>query len=300
MKKFNGQSGLTLTETLMAVFLTSGVGLISMEAQEQSTKQVQAIQVYHTAAILRDSFSDLIRNKEYLSENIRPISKFGIKGCIPADFKPGATFTNCKMGPEQDFKLVKPSGVVNYKFIGKADGIIADGQKPVYYTDTGEVCPDLNHSNCAIGASASFQAICHSGACGGQPDLLKITVELKDNRKKTVTSSGATARTSAWNDKPSFFKFYVTHDLTLIKDSSKLFSENIACKKEKIKVTKPNSKGATEEWVPGSPVQIKDGKLQCAYYLPDNYIGAKGPRGDQPKSAPRGDKGTDCHVWGPI
>ena len=60
---FKNNKGVSLIEASIAVFLAAGVGYVSMEAQENTTKQISSTAIYQTSAVLRDSFQDLIRDK---------------------------------------------------------------------------------------------------------------------------------------------------------------------------------------------------------------------------------------------
>lgn len=261
--------GVSLIEASIAVFLAAGVGYVSMEAQENTTKQISSSAIYQTSAVLRDSFQDLIRDKGYVEADIRDrASNSNIKGCIPTTFGFGAKFTGpCSLNRDTPIELAKPDDSSRLRFYGGTlgDGIIA-GKNTSYYTETGEVCENNDSLKCNIAVQASLKAVCvNTTECGANgPDLLKITVEIKDNRTETKVA-GSNARSVNWAQKPSIYKFFTIHDLTHLKQVADADLQANGC---------PSLDGD-----PGYPLGLQGGKIVCGYHNPEHWVGDKGRKG---------------------
>lgn len=283
---FKSNSGMSLIEVMIGVVLASGVGFVSVEAQKNTSTQVRTISVYETSAILRESFLNLIGDKSYLAVDVRGANS-SLRGCIPNSFGAGAKFIGtCTTGKELPIQLVTPDPSSNLRFAGKSlgDKVILAAGKEIYFNEKGEVCDDPKAKSCSIAVKGYLKAICTSGSCGAGegPDAFKISVELKDHRSDIEISGGKTAKDLPWANKPSFYKFYSLHDLSLLKQSNRKELDMGGC---------PNKTISGVKNVPGYPVQIENGKLVCGYHDPANYIGLKGKKGIDGKNGPDGPRG---------
>lgn len=300
---FKSQSGLSLIEVLTAISLAVGVGFISMDAQETTNKQIKTIQIYLTASEIRNSLQTLLREKSYLTEKIRNhIKNIATKGCFPKSFDPDPasgdpTFSGkCSKG-ETGITLPKPDSDQGV-FIGKTlgDNVISSGDtnSPTYYNYNGEVCTNPERQSCSLAMVSTLISVCGSpGAnCLNGPDLIKIKVELRDNRAETLVGT-STAKKVPWAKKPSIYQFSALHDLTFLKASA---TEKLASQK----CIDRTINGVLSR---GYPVKIEDGKIICGYHDLLGYKGDKGEtgirgepgiNGTNGRTGPRGPTGRSC------
>ena len=159
---------------------------------------------------------------------------------------------SCSLNRDTPIELAKPDDSSRLRFYGGTlgDGIIAS-KNTSYYTETGEVCENNDSPKCNIAVQASLKAVCvNTTECGANgPDLLKITVEIKDNRKETKVA-GSNARSVNWAQKPSIYKFYTVHDLTHLKQVANADLQANGC---------PSLDGD-----PGYPLGLRVAKLSVA------------------------------------
>lgn len=253
----------------------AGTGYMLIQAKESTDKQVSIAKKHLSSEILRESLEKELSNINNLVTRVGPLNSSSLRNCLPSEEvlvgqKIEQIFGNCSIGSKMQLNLEASKG---FQGVKEGTRVLRSG-KPTFFDHDGSPCKRISSKSCVLAVAAVLTPICTSSDCSNGPDLLNIAIEFRDHlRDKTKPFSQKSL--VQWKN--------IVHDMEPFKGMAiQAVNDEDGCKNVVVD-------GFVGEQ--GYPVAIKNGKIVCAFYRPQNYIGITGPPGPRGYNGYQGDRG---------